>query len=120
MTRLIYILAVLFVVSCAAPQHHSEESRQHTTVFSPTSISVGVWGDVQHPQQYSFPAGIRLADAIARAGGVTEWAARKAVTIRRKDGTLWRYNLLHPGRKDYGGNASLRDGDLVYVPRLLS
>ena len=113
-------LAVLFLVAavgCTAPRHEAQQASLPLETSSPITVVVG--GAVQHPHEYCFPTGIRLADAINRAGGFSEWASRKAVTVLRKDGTLYKYDLS-PGKRGHGGDAVLRDGDTVLVPQRLS
>ena len=113
-------LAVLFlvaVVGCTAPSHEAQQASLPLETSSP--IRVVVCGEVQHPHEYCFLTGIRLADAINRAGGFSEQAARKAVTVLRKDGTFYKYDL-RPGKRGHGGDAVLRDGDTVLVPQRLS
>ena len=61
----------------------------------PSTVAVDVEGAVRRPGLYQLPAGARIADAIARAGGTT----------RRADKAL--VNLAAP----------LADGEQVLVPR---
>jgi len=120
MRTTIVLLLLALAAGCAAPVPRTEQSAARLAPEPSITISVTIWGEVQHPQAYSFPAGTRLADAISRAGGFGEWAAKKAVQVRRKDGSTYQYNLRRPGKRGYGGDTVLRDGDLVLVPRLLS
>ena len=114
------VLIMALAVGCSAPREYVAPAGKDAVAETSSPISVSVDGEVQHPQESSFPGGIRLADAIARAGGFTEFAARHKVKVLHRDGTCCRYNLLHPGKKDYGGDVRLRDGDTVLVPRRLS
>ena len=118
-TSIVFFLIAL-AAGCAAPDSRTEQAPAALASEPSTAISVTICGEVQHPQAYSFPASTRLADALNQAGGFSEFAARKAVHVRHKDGTLWKYNLRQPGKRGYGGDIVLRDGDVVMVPRLLS
>jgi protein involved in polysaccharide export with SLBB domain len=57
-----------------------------------------------------------LLRAIALAGGLTEWANRKSVTVLQTDRSLQNYNLVRivAGKDD---DPRLRGGEVVIVKR---
>lgn len=80
-----------------------------------------VLGQVKNPGVYSLPAGARVMDALAMAGGPQERAALEAVGIYR-DGSMDGSELVAMGKDKvlFSGDASenplLDAGDIVYVP----
>ena len=110
------LLLVALAVTCAAPVPGTEQAATPPAAEQPVSISVVVYGQVQQPNKFSFPAGTRLRDAIYRAGGFSEWAAKRRVRVQHRDGSRNDYNLERAGHRDYGGDTVLRDGDMVIVP----
>ncbi|HVO31604.1 MAG TPA: polysaccharide biosynthesis/export family protein [bacterium] len=83
------------------------------------SRSVTLLGEVTRPGRYELRGPTRLLDAVAQAGGFTEYASRRHVVIfRRSDGELRqievdRTALLSGGERH---DPDLRAGDLVVVP----
>lgn len=80
-----------------------------------------VLGMVQKPGAYELPAGARLLDAIALAGGPLERAALENVGIYR-DGLLVDAEQVPMGQDrvlftgDASENPLLRPGDIIYIP----
>lgn len=80
-----------------------------------------VLGMVKNPGAYNLPAGARLMDAIALAGGPQDRAALENVGIYR-DGTLGESEQVPMGQDkvlftgDAQENPLLRPGDIIYVP----
>ena len=77
---------------------------------------VSVLGQVRSPGLYQIDGSERVADVIAKAGGMTDQASLRGVRVASEDGTR-RKNLsddLHSGRtlREIG----LRSGDVIYVP----
>jgi len=91
-------------------------------IYVPAARSqVLVLGMVKNPGMYSLPAGARLMDAIALAGGPLERAALESVGIYRggfledpEQVALGQDKVLFTG--DASENPLLRPGDIIYVP----
>ena len=116
------LLLVAFAAGCAAPKRPPAQAVPLRPTFPPAPagfISVVVWGEVSHPQLYSFPKNTRLAEAIRVVGGFKSLAQKNAVRVRHRDGTLDQYDL-QPGDPNYAGDTVLSDGDVLIVPRRLS
>jgi polysaccharide export outer membrane protein len=80
--------------------------------------AVGVLGEVRAPGQYELASGGGVLEALARAGGLTEFADDDGIfLLRRGDPPLrirFDYRALVSG--DVRGNAiKLRDGDMIVV-----
>lgn len=56
-------------------------------------LKVTVLGQVQEPGTYDFEESPNLVEAVARAGGLTNRAERKAVQVRTPEGLSQRYDL---------------------------
>jgi polysaccharide export outer membrane protein len=81
------------------------------------SFKVSVIGEVARPSRYELKSWTTVADALALAGGFTQFAARSRIVILRPDGGSMKripfnYNKL-AGEQD---NFYLRNGDIVLVP----
>ena len=75
-----FLVAVAFLLAGCA-QHHAPDYAALPTPSQdpnddsrtdPATISINIEGEVLKPGHYSFPAGARLAEVIAKAGGLTE------------------------------------------------
>jgi|SRR5579871_6663390 len=99
------ILAVLGLsVMCAAQT--SDAARETFTVT----------GNVNNPGTYEIHTGVRIAEAIAMAGGFTESAqTRKVHVLRRNLRFTFNYEAFERGRY-LDSNISLVGGDTVEVP----
>lgn len=91
-------------------------------IYVPASRSqILVLGMVKNPGAYNLPAGARLMDAIALAGGPLDRAALENVGIYR-DGVLADSEQVPMGKDkvlftgDASENPLLRPGDIIYVP----
>jgi polysaccharide biosynthesis/export protein len=75
-----------------------------------------VQGEVRLPNRIPIEQGTTLLRALSLVGGLTEWADRKAVTIRYKDGRALKYNLkaVVEGKMD---DPVLVGDEVVVVPR---
>jgi polysaccharide biosynthesis/export protein len=81
----------------------------------PTAVSV--LGEVAHPGNYTLDASSGVLQALAAAGGLTDYASRDAIyLVRRASGTRVRFRFSSLAQGD--GRASafrLRAGDVVIV-----
>ena len=87
-------------------------------VFKYHTTRVYVLGMVAKPGMYELEKQNNLLDAIGAAGSYTEEAAKKRVTIIRKDqtGAPIKVNLMSIWEKgDMTQNYALGDGDVVYL-----
>ena len=86
------------------------------------SQKVSVLGQVSSPARYEFNSRMTVLDAIAMAGGLTPYAARKRIVILRKgqDGEpLQRLPFNYDEAADSNGavgNFEVQPGDIVMVP----
>ncbi len=79
------------------------------------SIRASIWGQVNHPGQYSFNSSADLFELISAAGGPTSNAdVRRIIVLREKDGTRHRFNLQHLALS--GQRFFLATGDVVIIP----
>jgi polysaccharide biosynthesis/export protein len=86
------------------------------TINERKSSQVSVLGEVYTPNKFSMdPSGIRVLDAIARAGGARHPAFESVVTVKR--GRVRDQALLTTIVADPKQNISLLSGDVVYVSR---
>jgi polysaccharide export outer membrane protein len=85
-------------------------------------LTVFVYGEVKNPGAIQFKQSkkITLLQAIAQAGGPTEWASRSRVTIKRKDPRTGKEMRIPVNLKDViAGRISdiiLLEGDVIIVP----
>ena len=85
-------------------------------------LTVYVYGEVKSPGaiQYKQSKKITLLQAIAQAGGPTEYAAKSRVTIKRKDSKTGREMKIPVNlKKIIAGKISditLEEGDVIIVP----
>jgi len=85
-------------------------------------ITVYVYGEVKIPGalQVKMSKKITLLQAIAQAGGTTEWASKTGLTINRRDVKTGRETKMRVNLKDIIGGKSpdiaLQEGDVVIVP----
>jgi len=83
------------------------------------SCKVTVMGEVKNPGRYEIRSRATVLDAIAQAGGFTEFASRSKLTILRPDGrTLLRIPIRYKDAVSGGGDEariSLKPGDTIVV-----
>ncbi|WP_425229439.1 SLBB domain-containing protein [Sphingomonas sp.] len=77
----------------------------------PYNVSVGVFGSVPSPASFQYRPGTRVADYLARAGGVQKIGDRKQIFVVRANGTV----LSRSSRGNFLSQPAL-PGDLVFVP----
>jgi polysaccharide export outer membrane protein len=86
------------------------------------TVTVYVYGEVKSPGAIRFRQSqkISLLQAIAQAGGPTEWASKSRVTIKRKLGTAGKEMKIFVNLKDViSGKTSdilLEEGDVIIIP----
>ncbi|MCS6771654.1 MAG: polysaccharide export protein [Kiritimatiellae bacterium] len=79
------------------------------------SQSFFVQGEVRVPQRYPMVTGMTLMQAIAAAGGYTEYADKRRVTLTR-GGVVRSYNMREIER-DPRLDVVIEPGDVIRVPR---
>ncbi|MFN3690521.1 MAG: polysaccharide biosynthesis/export family protein, partial [Fimbriimonadales bacterium] len=85
------------------------------------AIRVAVVGEVKAPGNYDLDADMRAIQAIAQAGGVTEFAALKRAFIDRQ-GVIIPFDLYRAtilGDTSESANPALQDGDVIVIPQNL-
>lgn len=79
------------------------------------SQSFFVQGEVRVPQRYPMVTGMTLMQAIAAAGGYTEYADRRRVTLTR--GGVVRTINMRDIERDPRLDITIESGDVIRVPR---
>jgi len=82
-------------------------------------LRLSVQGEVAHGGYYDVAADLVLADVVMAAGGTTQNADVHKLRIERNGQRIWQGRALQQAMADGRtiDDASLRDGDLVVVPR---
>ena len=81
------------------------------------SLKVSVIGQVRTPGRYDIKGPSTVLDALALAGGFTEFAARRKITILRSAGaTAQRIHFDYDVAVSRGGVVLVKPGDVVVVP----
>ncbi|WP_170359785.1 MULTISPECIES: polysaccharide biosynthesis/export family protein [Ruegeria] len=84
------------------------------------TIEVFIMGEVTIPGKYLATEGTTILQVLAQAGGLTNFAARKRVELRRADtktGVMKKYTYNYNGSGGgIQGNTILKPGDVVVVP----
>jgi polysaccharide export outer membrane protein len=84
-----------------------------------SSSSVTVLGEVRSRGMYPVERDLRVSDAIARGGGLTDFAAARRVRLVRREGdqaTTYLANLDHIHKGDLSTDYVITRGDMIYVP----
>jgi polysaccharide export outer membrane protein len=82
------------------------------------SLKVSVIGNVRLPGRYELKGASTVLDALALASGLTEFAARRKITVLRREGTQqerlqFDYDAaIRDGRK----NMLVKAGDIIVIP----
>jgi polysaccharide biosynthesis/export protein len=82
-------------------------------------FSVSVMGEVKNPGRYEITASGTVLDALALAGGFTDFASISGIGILRKDGEVVRridFEYKKAIRGDPEKNFSVQPGDIIVVP----
>ena len=81
------------------------------------SLKVSVIGQVRTPGRYDIKGPSTVLDALALAGGFTEFAALRKITILRSAGaTAQRIHFDYDAAVSRGGVVLVKPGDVVVVP----
>lgn len=80
------------------------------------SLKVSVLGQVKTPGRYDLKAPATVLDALALAGGLTEFAARRKITVLRSAQRLHCDYDAAVSNRPSSSNLSLKPGDIVVVP----
>ena len=99
---------------------HLDNPRVSVIIKAIKSYRVSVLGRVQHPGVYPITGNTTLAEAIALAGGFTEWADKGDIAVVTKEGDdekklTVNYKKIESG-KDPSQNIILKRGDIIIVP----
>ncbi len=89
------------------------------TVTAPNSQKVFVVGEVTRPGEVKLLPGMTVLDALASAGGPTQFANSKKITLLRTEGAKkvrypFNYNAALKGNLNQ--NIALKPGDTIVVP----
>jgi polysaccharide export outer membrane protein len=88
------------------------------TIKESQPATFSVIGAVKTPGNYPLHAGIGLLQAIATAGGLTDFADSDSIFVIRKDPNLKRIRFAYDRLANADGRGvlfQLRDGDIVFV-----
>jgi polysaccharide export outer membrane protein len=99
---------------------HLENPRVSVIIKDIKSYRVSVLGRVRIPGVYPITGKSTISEAIALAGGFTEWADKGDITVVRNDRGeekkfVINYNKIVSG-KDPSQNIILKRGDIIIVP----
>lgn len=82
-------------------------------------FAVSVMGEVKSPGRYEITASGTVLDALAMAGGFTDFATISGIRILRKEGNEIRridFDYKEAIRGDPGTNLAVQPGDIIVVP----
>ena len=99
---------------------HLDDPKVTIIVSEVNSYKVSVLGRVVKPGVYPITGNTTLIEAISAAGGFTEWANKRKITVITRQGGKEKkitvnYKKISSG-KDPGQNIILKRGDTVIVP----
>jgi polysaccharide export outer membrane protein len=84
------------------------------------SDKVSVVGSVKKPDRYELHSQATVLEALAMAGGLTDFAKRDRIVVYRREGTTWKtleFNYTKVVSDwDVQQNFVLMPGDIVVVP----
>ena len=96
-----------------------------TTLVQSNSLRYTIMGNIVQPGIYYIDFPLNLVQAIARAGGFTEWANKEMTVVRDQinqgDAELFKSNTMKfdfdkfEAGKDVTQNISIRSGDIIIV-----
>jgi polysaccharide biosynthesis/export protein len=81
------------------------------------SIKISVIGEVARPGRFELKSSVTVLDALALAGGFTQFASRSRIVVLRAEGSTMKripfnYNKVAAEQENF----SVRNGDIVLVP----
>jgi polysaccharide export outer membrane protein len=80
------------------------------------TISVFLMGEAASPGKVEVEPGSTILQAIAQAGGVTNFAATKRLQLRR-DGKIYQLNYKALETGGSGFDSAVADGDVIFIPQ---
>jgi polysaccharide biosynthesis/export protein len=84
------------------------------------SFNVSVIGQVNHPGRYELQSRTTVLEALALAGGLSDFASRGGISVLRSEGSDETQSMPFDYRKAVSGDGSanfqLRPGDIIVVP----
>lgn len=107
--------------------NYKDESLDVTVALTTSAVpeedlkpKVFITGEILRPGSYVVRQKTTLMQAIALAGGLGPFAAKRRIMVRRKDGSgenifMFDYRAYEAGQ-DVEGNIALRAGDVIMVP----
>ncbi len=111
---------VFVSIASLSPVTTSAAAAAAAAAAAPPTIDIFVMGEVGTPGKMAATPGLTILQALAQAGGLTSFAARKRVELRRADSKTgvmkkYRYNYNGTG-KSIKGSTVLIPGDVIVVP----
>lgn len=101
-------------------QRYLSEPVVTVTVVGPKSKKFYILGEVERIDQFDLTKNLKLLQAIAMAGGFTEWAERDDIVVIRQEGDkerIIRINYKEIVKKnDYSQNILIKANDTIIVP----
>jgi polysaccharide export outer membrane protein len=94
-------------------------ARATVLIEAPASRGVAIVGEVKDPSVVRLDQGMRVSEALAQVGGVTELAAASRIRLLRRNATqteVHRVNLDRIADGDSSTDFLLADADLLIVP----
>lgn len=88
-----------------------------TVTVDPGQRYFTVGGDVRNPNRYQYINNLTVLDAIAQAGGFTEFGDKRRVVLTRADGERLVVNCVE-AQRDSRQDAEVLPGDKIDVPRV--
>ena len=80
------------------------------------TISVFLMGEAASPGKVEVEPGSTILQALAQAGGVTNFAATKRLQLRR-DGKVYQLNYKALETGGSGFDSAVADGDVIFIPQ---
>lgn len=80
------------------------------------TVSVFLMGEAASPGKIEVERGSTLLQALAQAGGVTNFAATKRLQLRR-DGKVYQLNYKALETGAAGFDSAVADGDVIFIPQ---
>jgi len=98
-------------------KRYKSNSAVHANLAQMRNMRVHVLGEVETPGTYIAQPIDRISVMIERAGGITDWADERQVSIHHLDGSYDNcdlFELYHRG--NLTTNICVQGGDVIYVP----